>query len=67
MMLSVKFCAHHSMTLQSKRLLDHVTPNFIANGCRICGYEKSLLIRHSTMTYFINYSRSLIQLLGLSF
>jgi len=44
MKLSVDFCAHHSMTLKSMRLLDHVTPHFNADGCSICGYEKSLLI-----------------------
>jgi len=44
MKLSVDFCAHHSMTLKSMRLLDHVTPNFSVDGCIICGYEKSLLI-----------------------
>jgi len=44
MKLSVDFCAHHSMTLKIMGLLDHVTPNFNANGCSIYGYEKSLLI-----------------------
>jgi hypothetical protein len=47
------------------RLLDHVTPNFSADGCVICGYEKSHLIWQSILTYFINYSRTLIHLLGL--
>jgi len=44
MKLSVDFCSHHIMTLKSMRLLDHVTPHFNADGCNICGYEKSLLI-----------------------
>jgi len=37
-------CAHHSMTLKCMRILDHITPNFNADGCIICGYEKILLI-----------------------
>jgi len=45
--LSVDFRAHHSMTLKNIRILDHVTPNFNADGCIICGYEKNLLIRHT--------------------
>jgi hypothetical protein len=51
------FCAHHSMTLQCMRLMDHVTLHFNNNMSMALIFMDNAkpLIQHGTLAHYINY------------